>query len=180
MALTIIEAGRGAGKTTFARAYAAWFAAGGQSVGGIVSDAVYHADARVGYDLVDLRTNVRRPLARLAAAAGTTPTIGRFVFDDQAVAEGNAAIIAAVQDGVRLIAVDEVGPLELQGDGWSPALHLALAELKAWQELLLVVRPSLRDQLPARFPSDAWAAASRISPPWPTLHGPSFRPRSTG
>jgi len=168
MSVSIISARRGEGKTTFLRAYATRAAAEGRLVGGIASPAVFEGDRRIGYDLVDLGHNRRCQLARVVTAENSAPTVGRYHFDDTAVATGNAAILAAVRDGLDVIAVDEVGPLEFRGQGWAPALETALGELNADQELVIVVRVSLADELSARFPSPLWATARRISPPWPS------------
>ena len=65
MGVTIITARRGEGKTTFVRRYAAHQTQRGQSVGGIASPAVFENGERVGYDVVDLCSGNRRPLARV-------------------------------------------------------------------------------------------------------------------
>ena len=167
MSVSIISARRGEGKTTFLRAYAARAATEGRSVGGIASPAVFEGDRRIGYDLLDLGRNHSCSLARVVTAENGVPTVGRYRFDDTAVATGSAAILAAVHDGLDVIAVDEVGPLEFRGQGWAPALETALRELNADQELVVVVRASLADELSARFPSPLWETARRIWPPWP-------------
>ena len=131
--------------------------------------AVFKGDQRIGYDLLDLRQGVRRPLARVVAPANEPPTVGMYRFDEEAVAAGNAAILAAVRDGLDVVAIDEVGPLEFRGGGWAPGLKVALGECSAAQELIVVVRPSLVDKLPGVFPSRAWETAERVSPPWPAL-----------
>ena len=169
MSLCIISAGRGQGKTTFLRAYASRAAVEGRSVGGIASVAVFKGDQRVGYDLIDLWRNHQRPLARVVTQEDEQPTVGMYRFDEPAVTAGNAAIVAAVREGLDVVAVDEIGPLEFRGEGcgWAPALQTALAECKPNQELIVVVRASLAAELAARFPSPHWAEARRISPPWP-------------
>ncbi len=167
MAVSVISAGRGEGKTTFLLKYAAREAERGRSIGGIASPAIFEGDQRMGYDLIDLRHNHRLPLARVTIADGSASTVGMYRFDDAAIARGNAAIVAAVTDGRDVIAIDEVGPLEFRGGGWAPALELALRECGSQQELIVVVRPVLVDELPTRFRSPQWAAARHISPPWP-------------
>jgi nucleoside-triphosphatase THEP1 len=164
MALTIVCAERGRGKTTKLREYATTMAAAGRSVGGVACPAVFEVDRRIGYDLVDLRRGSRRQLARVVTSPDVTPTVGDFHFDDSAIAEGNAAIIAAVRDGLDVIAIDEVGPLELGGRGWAPALSYALQTCDRRQELIVVVRSSLVDELPKRFPSPLWREARRVGP----------------
>ena len=164
MALTIVSGTRGQGKTTLVRQYAADVAAAGRSVGGVVSPAIFEHGERVGYDLLDLRSGSQGPLARVVTLPSETPTIGTFRFDEAALAAGNAAIVSAVQDGLDVIAIDELGPLELEGKGWALALAFALHACRAEQELVVAVRASLADRLPVRFPSPLWEHAQRLSP----------------
>ncbi len=163
MPVNILTANRGEGKTSFLREYAACAAGRGRSVGGIASPAVFEHDQRIGYDWIDLRSGSRRRLARVVSPEVSVPSVGVYHFDDRAVAEGNAAIIAAVRDGFEVIAIDEVGLLEFRGAGWAPALEFALREIGPAQELLVAVRPALVAELPVRFPSPLWATVRRES-----------------
>ena len=167
MSVVIICAERGAGKTSFLCERLAEMAAQGRSVGGIAAPAVFESGRRIGYDLLDLREDSRRPLARVDPAAGGTAGVGPYQFDEGAVAAGNAAIAVAVRDGLDFVAIDEIGPLEFAGRGWAPALESALQACSPEQTLIVVVRPTLVDELPRRFPSPAWTGATRITPPWP-------------
>jgi nucleoside-triphosphatase THEP1 len=163
----LVTAGRGEGKTTYVRRYAAARAAGGHTVGGIVSPAVFEGGRRLGYDLLDLRAGSRRPLARKAGPGDGPPTVGIYRFDAAVVADGNAAVMRAVRDGVSIVVIDEVGRLEFQGAGWAPALEFVLGEGGDDLELIITVRSLFVDELPVHFPSAAWGEAGRISPPWP-------------
>ena len=167
MEVTIITAAKGDGKTSFLRAHVRALVGSGLSVGGIAAPAVFEGDQRVGYDLIDLRTGRRRALCRVGDPGGARPHAGAYHFDEGAIGEGNAAITSAVRDGLEVIAIDEIGPLEFRGQGWAPALQLALEKCEGTRELLIVVRPGLVDELASRFPSAVWATARRISPPWP-------------
>ena len=169
MKVYIVTAGRGEGKTSFVRAYATRMAEHGRSVGGIACPAVFHCDQRIGYDLADLRCARQRPLARVVGEPGSGPVVGRYRFDEAAIAEGNATIMSAVSDGVDVVVVDEIGPLEFRGQGWAPALERALQTARGTDQMLVVTRPSLVDQLPTRFPSPLWSEARRVCPPWPHL-----------
>jgi len=71
----------------------------------------------------------------------------------------------------ELIVIDEVGPLELREEGLAPAVRTALSELSAAQELVLVVRSSLVQEVMRVFHSALWDSARRIEPPWPSLEG---------
>ena len=168
MNLLIVSGARGEGKTTFVRRFAANATECGRSVGGVVSPAVFEGGERVGYDLINLRDGARQTLARIARP-GEEPTVGAFRFAPAAVASGVLAISSAVRDGLDLIAIDEVGPWEFRGEGWAPAFEEALRNARAGQTLIVVVRPSLIDELPERFPSPMWEDARRVSPPWPAV-----------
>ncbi len=169
MRVTIVTASKGEGKTSFLRRTLRIEAERGRTVGGIAAPAVFERGERIGYDLLDLRRGTRRPFARVTPFAILSATVGRYHFDGNAVSEGTAAIISAVRDGLDLIAVDEVGPLEFRGEGWASALEVALSEGVDEQELVIAVRPSLSGELPRRFPSPAWTTATCVSPPWPKL-----------
>jgi nucleoside-triphosphatase THEP1 len=165
MGVMVLSAPQGAGKTSFLRAYAARQADCGRSVGGIASPVVFEKGRRIGYDLIDLRGGSRRPLARIGALCDAVIAVGQYQFDGEAIAEGRTAITSAVREGLDVVAIDEVGPLEFRGEGWAPALEIALREWRPGQELIVVVRPALMEELPRRFPSPLWATADRTSPP---------------
>ena len=168
MSVKILSAGKHQGKTTFLRAYLAQKAHQGRAIGGIVSPAVFENDQCVGYDLIDVRSGTRRPLARLFAFDQSCLAVGKYWLEVNAIKAGNAAIVSAVRERLDITAIDEVGPLEFRGQGWALALERALQEYAAERELVVVVRPSLVDKLPDRFPSPMWETASLVSPPWPT------------
>lgn len=165
MPLLIIHGPRGAGKTTYLRRHVGALAAAGKAVGGIASPAVFEGGRRVGYDLLDLRHGARRLLARVVTAPASVPTVGPYRFDDAAIAAGNSLLFTALRDQLEVVAIDEVGPLELAGHGWAPALAFALEGARLWQQLVIVARSSLCGTLPDRFPSPHWATAQ-----WLALH----------
>ncbi|MBU0719011.1 MAG: nucleoside-triphosphatase [Planctomycetes bacterium] len=166
--LTIVTGEKGAGKTTYVRHLAADRVGRGHTVGGVISVAVFEHGHRVGYDLLDARTGDCRPLARVVDLSRERATIGQFKFFPEAVTAGNAAIMAATRDGMGLVVIDEVGPLEFRGGGWAPALEVAIAEGTKTQGLVVVVRPALIEKLPQRFGNADWAGATRVTAPWPT------------
>ncbi|HNQ23566.1 MAG TPA: nucleoside-triphosphatase [Phycisphaerae bacterium] len=168
--MTIITGDRGTGKTTFLCAYLDAFKRRGITVGGTASPAVLQNDERVGYDCLDLRRGTRVPLARVGPTPlAATVTVGRYWFDADALAAGTAAILAAVRDGVPAVAIDEIGPLELAGQGWAAALEFSLHNSTEEQEIILVIRSSALPAVVQRFPSPLWSRARRWSPPWPAL-----------
>jgi nucleoside-triphosphatase THEP1 len=133
-----------AGKTTFLeKAWPRW-SARGLSCAGFLSPAVRDANGGTGYDLVELPGGHRRPYLRRHGEAGTV-RIGPFSF----VAGSLDRALAILREAGRpdLLVVDEVGPLELRGEGLWPGLRDAVRrpELTA----LLVVREGILEELGA-------------------------------
>jgi nucleoside-triphosphatase len=172
MQITVLSGPQGSGKTTQLQRLAAAAVLQGRTAGGIVSPAVFEFGRRVGYDVLDLQSGRRRPLARLTSLVSASTKAGAYAFDDAAIAEGSECIRQAVNAGLTVIAVDEIGPLEFRGGGWAPALALALRSCIPGCELILSVRPALADHLAARFPSEYWPDARVVTPPWPALPDP--------
>ncbi|HVP11745.1 MAG TPA: nucleoside-triphosphatase [Phycisphaerae bacterium] len=108
------------GKTLACRLLAEQARAAGFSIGGIIQPAVYEADVCIGYDIVDLAVGHRVHLAVIGG--GGVERVGRFEFLADGLALGKAAIRQAAQEHPRLLIIDEVGPLELAGGGWSEQL----------------------------------------------------------
>jgi nucleoside-triphosphatase THEP1 len=113
------------GKTSACRRLAQQARALGLSVGGIIQPAVYQADVCIGYEVVDLASGRSARLA--AVGTGGVEHVGRFQFFAEGLAFGKAAIRGAASGHPQLVIVDEVGPLELAGKGWSEQLDELLA-----------------------------------------------------
>jgi nucleoside-triphosphatase THEP1 len=135
---------RGSGKTTLAAATVELLRASGRRVGGILAPGARRDGARFSFDVVDLATGARRPLACREPQPGWREE-GSFWVDPAGLALGRTALAA---DQVDVIVVDEVGPWELRGAGWSRELKQLLAGATP---LLLVVRRECLDAVVARW-----------------------------
>jgi nucleoside-triphosphatase THEP1 len=124
------------GKSTGARGLADRAAAAGMAVAGLLAVAVRRGGCLMRFDVVDLATGRRRPLAHRAEPHEAD--VGRFRFDPGALAFGNDALASALARSAALVVVDEFGPLELRGEGWRPAVDRLLPTCHG--VLLLVVR----------------------------------------
>jgi nucleoside-triphosphatase THEP1 len=108
------------GKTSTCRHLADQVRTMGLSVGGIIQPANFRAGTCIGYDVLDLATGRSARLADVGV--GGKEHIGRFRFIAKGLVFGKAAIRRAARRHPQLIIVDEVGPLELAGRGWSEEL----------------------------------------------------------
>ena len=118
----LITGGIGAGKTQTAEKIAAELKHRGITVGGILSPRVMEGKETVGYTVCDLTTGDERLFARL-----TLPGIpvGRFFIDSAGLQFARAAIRYAAQKA-QVVFIDEVGRLELDGNGLADAVWAVL------------------------------------------------------
>ena len=132
----IVTGGIGAGKTKTAGAMAAALRAAGQRVGGVISPRILRDGVTLGYRVRDLLTGKEAPLCSL-----DPPGIRfrRFYFSPEGLRFAREAILRAVREA-QVLVVDEVGPWELRGGGFAPALEKAL---EMGNPLILTVRPHL-------------------------------------
>jgi len=132
------------GKTGFLeRAVPVWTARG-LACAGFLSPAAVEAPGGPGYDLVEIPTARRHPYLRRQGPP-EAERIGPYVFVPETIARARAIIRASRPE--TLLVVDEVGPLELGGDGLWPALREALGRQD--RTVLLVVREGILPGLAA-------------------------------
>lgn len=116
----------------------------GVTLGGWLQERVVDAGGRrVGYDVVEVTSERRLTLARVAAVR---TELCDLKFREGAFDEMRASLLASDARALLL----EVGPLEAAERGHWTAIHELLATSDA--ALLLVVRPRLLASLALRFP----------------------------
>lgn len=172
--LFILSGAQGIGKTTTLEEVVKLLRADGIEPGGFLSPVALNGDTRAGYDLQILCDGSRFPLARSrgsevsqgtggpagALPAPRTPPAGPFTFFEDAIEAGRNELDRVLGRPGMLAIVDEVGPLELQGHGWTPALLPLI--VGRTQLLILVVRPSLVNEVCRRWnlePVEIWDAS---------------------
>jgi nucleoside-triphosphatase THEP1 len=156
----ILTGARGEGKTSLCIALAERARRAGWRVGGIVSPGRWSNGQRDTYWVRDLLSGEERVLARRSEQAEAV-RMGAFSFDPEGIAFGRRALEAAMAAEVHLLLVDEVGPLELQGDGWATILHRLQTD--APQAMVWVVRPERIEEVQQRYPLLATATIVRAA-----------------
>jgi len=146
MKVQLLVGARRSGKTTTCQLLAETARRRGLRVGGIVSPPLYAGGRCVGYRVVDLASGRSEPLANETGPG--LERAGRFHFTSAGLALGRAALETAALAAVDLVIVDEVGPLELAGGGWSQRLD-RVAERPGC--MVLSVRSSLAVRAAARW-----------------------------
>ena len=155
-----VTGAQGSGKTTFVRTLADTLARSGVPTSGIFSPALRDAAGRTGYDVQEIGTDRRVPLCRRSDSHDGI-RVGPFVFSPGGIAFGVESLNRAFEGARGLIIVDEVGPLELKGEGWASVLDRRLAE--GGHDILITVRPQLLDRICERWqvrPAALWTAGS--------------------
>ena len=147
----IVTGATGSGKTTLVQAVIERLRARGAHVAGILAPGHLADGRRTGFDIVNLATGERKPLAREEEhVTGRHPRWSRFAFSPDGLALGHAALGEDAR-GADVVVIDEVGPFELSGGGWADALD-ALAATSSGA-MLLVVREAVVDAVRSRWGS---------------------------
>jgi len=128
------------GKTTIATKLAQIASAEGFNVAGLLSPPLYHNSKLLGFDVLDLHSQTRAPLARRKINQSKA---GPFTFISDGLKLGNAVLSAEATKSADLVIVDEFGPLELNNEGWRKNVNSLLFSSNA--VVLLVVRRELAD-----------------------------------
>jgi nucleoside-triphosphatase THEP1 len=150
-AVVIVTGPTGSGKTTLTHAVVERLRERGLRVAGILAPGYLAEGRRTGFDIVNLATGERTPLAReQEQVVGPHPRWSRFAFSETGLALGHKALTVDAR-GADVVIVDEVGPFELSGGGWAGALDELANGFTGG--LLLVVRESVVDAVRARWGS---------------------------
>jgi len=126
-----------AGKTTFLQGFLEERKNAGLRLNGILSLAHFEGRTRLGYDALDLQTGERFPLLRKFPDPGRT-RVGPYVVVPEALVRARS-LVCNFQDS-DLCVIDEMGPLELAGEGFWPC-YIKLQEHR--RPVLAVVRREL-------------------------------------
>ncbi|MDY0190149.1 MAG: nucleoside-triphosphatase [Desulfuromonas sp.] len=146
--LFILTGARGSGKTAALQMLVAQLQQQETKVAGVLSRGLWHAGQRSGFDVVDLGSTKSVPLCRVDTCT-TQVCSGRFNFFATGLAFGQQALQPESVAAAELIVVDEIGPLELRGEGWAKQLDILLAQRKC--PVVLSVRPSLVSRVIERW-----------------------------
>jgi len=132
----------GVGKSTVVRKVVEGMQHDGHKVGGMSSADLRSGSARVGFEIRNLMTDDVGVLAHINQMTG--PRIGKYrVKNEDLDRIGAEAIISAIEHA-DLIAIDEVGPMELTSRRFKDAVQAALASGKS---LLGTVHRNAQDPL---------------------------------
>jgi nucleoside-triphosphatase len=116
----ILTGNRHEGKTTFATGLAEALEKRGIKPGGFVAPGKIENNRRSEFDILDLITGQRKPLCSIHNRDGDQ--IGPFRFYSDGQNYGNQLLSTENLKGIDVIFIDEIGPLEMKGQGWATAI----------------------------------------------------------
>ena len=140
--MILLTGNPGVGKTTVLTKAVSTLKQKGYCVGGMISREVRKGGTRVGFELLDLNGGRRGWLAHINQKHG--PQVGKYRLNIEDLdAIGAEAITEAVAQ-CDIIAIDEIGPMELFSEKFKQATRKALESRKP---VLAVVHWKAKDRL---------------------------------
>lgn len=141
----IITGDQREGKTTFLTGVVTLLNHKGIEVGGIIARGIDHSGRRTGFILRDVSNGKEKLLCTDSVKKGWANT-GRFYFSPGGLQFGEQALKKI--PGHTIGVVDEIGPLELTGQGWSASLIKLLDQSVV---MIWVVRRELTEKIIQHF-----------------------------
>jgi len=132
----------GVGKTTVLTKTTDALKARGFSVGGMISREVRVGNVRVGFEIIDLTNGKHGYLAHINQKRG--PQIGKYHVNLEDLESIGVNAIADAVEKCRVVAIDEIGPMELFSRKFNQAVRQALDSSKL---VLAVVHAKASDPL---------------------------------
>jgi nucleoside-triphosphatase len=126
--IVLLAGNPGIGKTTVLMKTVDTLKAKGFKVGGMLSREVRSLGIRVGFEIVSLSDDERGWLAHVNQRQG--PQVGKYRVNlDDLNCVGVTAIMKAIEN-CEVIAIDEIGPMELFSDDFKDAVTAAVQSMK--------------------------------------------------
>lgn len=119
----------GVGKTTVLTKTVDALKAEGYTVGGMISRETREGGIRVGFEIHDLNSDRRGWLAHVNQKSG--PQVGKYHVNNQDLNSVGAEAIFAAVENCDVIAIDEIGPMELFSERFKEATRKALESCKS-------------------------------------------------
>lgn len=140
--LLFITGSSGTGKTSVLLKTLDVLKARGHSVGGMISREVRTCGARVGFGILDLSSGRSGWLAHVNQKSG--PRIGKYRVNMEDLDNIGAEAITTAVENAEIVAVDEIGPMELHSECFKEAVKKAIESRKL---VLGTVHWKARDRL---------------------------------
>ena len=154
----IITGDPGGGKTTFLSDLVGFLKKKNIRIGGFVAKSIREKGDRTGYDIINLKTGQSKNLCS-KYGQNNRIRIGSFYFNPDGIIFGEKTLTSRNSELPEIVAIDEVGPFELNGKVWATKIN----ELVNFTEILMiwVVRKRLLEKVKQKWnfePVCVWEA----------------------
>jgi nucleoside-triphosphatase THEP1 len=152
----ILTGRSGSGKTTMLQKIVEILKTSNLKIGGILAPGFWKDGKRERFDILDIKTGEKTLLCTIENSNGKI-TEGPFHFMEEGLEFGSRALDKVCLDGVEFIIIDEVGRLELRGEGWAKNLDRLTDPIN--KSMLLVVREQLIEKVCKKWglqPKEVW------------------------
>ena len=140
--MLLLTGSPGVGKTTVLTKAVSILKEKGYSVGGMISREVRESGVRVGFEIIDLSSEKRGWLAHVNQKTG--PQVGKYRVNLEDLENIGAQAINYAVENCDVVAIDEVGPMELFSEKFKDATRKALESTKI---VIAVVHWKAQDKL---------------------------------
>ena len=117
----ILTGNVGQGKTTYLVELIEILRSRNVKLSGFTAKGIHLKNERIGYDLENISSGESCTFIRKNPSAGWFRH-GKYHFNPEGVIFGNKILDEAAQSSKNLLIIDEVGPVELKGRGWSEGI----------------------------------------------------------
>lgn len=135
----IITGRVGAGKTSYIKELTEDFNSKEIKICGIYANRVMNNEQTVGYDLIDIATGTAEVFLRINNNCAANK-IGKYEIFSKALALGIRRLNSLKNSDVNTIVIDEIGKLELNGQGWASVFNDLIKNTD--KQLIITVRDS--------------------------------------
>lgn len=147
-AIVIITGEIHQGKTTFAREVISGLLKNDIKIAGFLSIGVDVDGERTGFNLRGIESSDQIELCSEVKDEKRI-RLGKYYFNPEAISEGTKILSPQKLADKQLVVIDEIGPLELRGGGWSKAIENITIDVRIPQ--LWIVRKSLSQEIASRW-----------------------------
>lgn len=144
----LIVGKKGAGKTSLAGQITEILKNKELQVAGLLAPAFFEAGERCGYLVRNIENGKETPLCKRTTDIKENMP-GNYVFDPEGIRYGEQWLSEIDHEQKDLVVIDELGPFELKGMGWDPALLTLMEQYKG--PMLWVVREALTEEITNKY-----------------------------
>jgi nucleoside-triphosphatase THEP1 len=136
------------GKTTFLKNIIADLEKEKIRMAGFLAFGIDRNGERTGFDIFDVNSSTRTELCTKKPAPSWI-RYGNYYFNPEGIEAGNEILNLKNLSDKQLVIIDEIGPLELQDNGWAAGIESICNNLSILQ--IWVVRRTLTDQVTKKW-----------------------------